>query len=217
MSAHQAVATREHPVVRELLPFFVNGTLSELERARVARHVAGCANCRAAVDDERRLMEWMRAAPDLAGDAQAAWTRLARSVETESRARARERWLWPAWVWSLGLAAAAAILLLLTPLVVVDPDSRTSAYRTLGSESPDTRAGSGTIRAVFVAQATLGDIENLLAGTGCQIVSGPSPRGVYTLAPSRAGAAAPNDVLAALRASPLVALAEPVGASGAER
>lgn len=214
MSVHQAAATREHAVIQELLPFFINGTLSELERARVVRHVTGCSNCRAALDEERRLLQWMRAAPDRASDAQAAWKRLARAVETESRSR--ERWLRPAQAWSVGLAAAAAVLLLLTPVVVVDPESRNGAYRTLSSEATDARVG-GTIRAVFVPRATVGDIENLLAGTGCKIVSGPSPRGVYTLAPSETSAAASNDVLAALRASPLVALAELVGAPGAER
>lgn len=215
MSVHQAAATREHAVIQELMPFFINGTLSELERARVVRHVTGCSYCRAALDEERRLLQWMRAAPDRAGDAQAAWKRLARAVETESRSR--ERWLRPAPAWSVGLAAAAAVLLLLTPVVVVDPESRNSAYRTLSSEATDARVGSGTIRAVFVPRATVGDIENLLAGTGCQIVSGPSPRGVYTLAPSETSAAASNHALAALRASPLVALAELVGAPGADR
>jgi hypothetical protein len=214
MSVHQAAATREHAVIQELLPFFINGTLSELERARVVRHMTGCSNCRAALDEERRLLQWMRAAPDRAGDAQAAWKRLAHAVETESRSR--ERWLRPAQAWSVGLAAAAAVLLLLTPVVVVDPESRNNAYRTLSSEATDARVG-GTIRAVFVPRATVGDIENLLADTGCQIVSGPSPRGVYTLAPSETSVAASNDVLAALRASPLVALAELVGAPGAER
>jgi anti-sigma factor RsiW len=217
MSAHQAAATREHPVVQELLPFFINGTLSELERARVVRHLTGCANCRAALNEERRLMEWMRAAPDPAGDAQAAWARLARAVGTESRSRARQRWWRPVWAWSLGLAAAAAVLLLFAPIVVVDQDSHTNAYRTLSSEPARMHAGSSTIRAVFVPRATLGDIEKLLAGTGCQIVSGPSPRGVYTLAVPDTSAAEPDEVLAALRASPLVALAEPVGAPGAER
>lgn len=216
MSVHQAAATtREHALIQELLPFFINGTLSELECARVVRHVTGCSNCRAALDEERRLLQWMRAAPDRAGDAEAAWQRLARAVETESRSR--ERRLRPAAAWSVGLAAAAAVLLLLTPVVVVDPESRNSAYRTLSSEATDARVRGGSIRAVFVPRATLGDIENLLAGTGCQIVSGPSPRGVYTLAPPDMSAAASTDVLAALRASPLVALAELVDAPSAER
>lgn len=216
MSAHQTVPQRQHPGVRELLPFFINGTLSELENARVMRHVASCASCHAELDEQRRLMDLMRASPQPAGDAEAAWARLERALVAASRARAQDRWVRPAWLWSLGLAAAAAMVLLLAPVVFIDPDSSTDDYRTLTSATPDPVTGSGTIRAVFIPQATVGDIEDLLDRTGCQIVSGPSPRGVYTLA-SGTSASAPHDALAALRASPLVALAEPVGEVSAGR
>jgi len=217
MIAHQAVSQREHLSVRELLPFFINGTLSELENARVTRHVASCASCHAERDEQRRLMELMHAAPERAGDAQAAWARLERALDAESRARAQDRRVRPAWIWSIGLAAAAAMVLLLTRIVLIDPDSSTNDYRTLTSATPASPTGSGTIRAVFVPQATLGDIENLLDRARCQIISGPSPRGVYTLAPSGTKAGAPHDALAALRASPLVALAEPIGEARVER
>lgn len=217
MSAHQAVSTREHPGVRELLPFFINGTLSELEHARVVRHAASCASCRAELDEQRRLMDLMRTVPETTGDARAAWARLERAVDAESQSGAPNRWVRPAWIWSLGLAAAAAMVLLLTPIVFVDPDSRSNDYRTLTSATGEFPTGSGTIHAVFVPQATVSDIEKLLARARCQIVSGPSPRGVYTLAPSGTSAGAPDGALAALRASPLVTLAEPTGEARAGR
>ncbi len=217
MSAHQAVSQREHRNVRELLPFFINGTLSEIENARLMRHVGSCASCHAELNEQRRLMDLMRAAPKPTGDAQAAWARLERALDAESHTRTQGRWVRPTWMWSLGLAAAAAMVLLLTPMVLIDPDSRTNDYRTLTSATPDSVTGSGTIRAVFVPQATVGDIENLLDRVRCQIVSGPSPRGVYTLAPSGTSASAPQDALAALRASPLVALAESIDGARAGR
>ncbi len=216
MSARQAVSQRQHPDVRELLPFFINGTLSELENARVMRHLASCASCHAELDEQRRLKDLMRAAPEPPGDAQSAWARLERALDAESRARARRRWVRLARMSGLSLAAAAAMVLLLTPVVLVDPDSGATDYRTLTSATPDSITGSGAIRAVFVSQATVGDIEDLLDRTGLQIVSGPSPRGVYTLAPGTSASAA-HDALAALRASPLVALAEPVGEAPAGR
>ena len=55
MSAHPAAAQQKHGGVRELLPFFVNGTLSELENARVIRHVTSCASCTAELGEQRRL------------------------------------------------------------------------------------------------------------------------------------------------------------------
>ncbi len=217
MSAHQPVSQREHTNVRELLPFFINGTLSELESARVMRHLVSCTSCHAELDAQRRLMDLMRAAPDPAGDAKAAWARLEHTLDAEPRAGARGHRVRPAWMWSLGLAAAAAMILLLTPIVFFGPSSRTNDYSTLTSATTDASTGSGTIRAVFIPQATVGDIENLLDRARCQIVSGPTPRGVYTLAPSGTSAGASQDALAALRASPLVALAEPTVAARAGR
>jgi hypothetical protein len=176
---HQVVSQRQHADVRELLPFFINGTLSELENARVVRHLASCASCHAEREEQRRLRDLMRAAPEPPGDAQSAWTRLERALDAEPRARAEHRWVRSAWTWGLSLAAAAAMVWLFTPVVPVDPDSGATDYRALTSATPDSLAVSGTIRAVFASQATLGDIGSV-DRTGLQIVSEPSPRGVYT-------------------------------------
>lgn len=201
--------------VRELLPFFINGTLSELENARVMRHLASCASCHDDLGEQHRLQDLMRAAPEPPSDASLAWARLERTLDEESRhrvqsRRVQSRWMRPAWMSGFGLAAAAALVLLLTPAVLNDPDSGAADYRTLTSAAPDPAADSGAIRVVFVLQATVGDIEELLDRTGLQIASGPTPRGVYTLAPDASGSAR-HDALATLRASPLVALAAPVG------
>lgn len=206
--------------VRELLPFFINGTLSELENARVSRHLAGCASCHDDLGEQHQLRDLMRAAPEPPADPSLAWARLARTLDEESRARlqshriqsrrVRSRWMRPAWMSVFGFAAAAALVLLLVPTVLVDPRSGVADYRTLTSAAPDAAADSGAIRVVFVSQATVGDIEDLLDRTGLQIASGPTPRGVYTLAPD-ANASVRRDALATLRASPLVALAAPAG------
>lgn len=214
MSARPTLLQSEHANVRESLPFFINGTLSELEKARVMRHVGSCAPCQAELDAERRLMDWMHDSPRAASDPDAAWARLERALDSESRARARHRWMRLAGLTSVGVAAAAAMVWLLGPTVSVGPDSSTRDYRTLTSSTVVGVAGGGTIRAVFIPQATVGDIKSLLDRTECQIVGGPSSRGVYTLT-TRTGASATHDALAALRASPLVALAEPVGEASA--
>lgn len=217
MSAHPAAARQNHAGVRELLPFFVNGTLSELENARVMRHVAGCTSCIAELGEQRRLMGLMRSAPDeLAGDPQSAWASLERTLDAEAQARPRRRRVRPAWKWSLGLAAAAAVASLLAPIVLVSPLSGSNDYRTLTTATPDSFTGDGTIRVVFKSNATVGGIDELLDRTGCQSVSGRSPRGVYTL-DCGAGATVTRHALATLRASPLVALAEPTGETPDER
>ncbi len=210
----QAASERQHADVRELLPFFVNDTLSELENARVMRHVANCSSCHAELDEQQRLMALMRAAPEPPGDARSAWARLARTLDAEPPARGQSRWgrlRWGRSVWipGLGLAAAASMVVVLTPGLLANRDSRPAEYRTLTSEAPSVTSGEA-VRVVFVAEATVGDIETLLARTKLQIASGPTPRGVYTLAPAAAGIDLQH-ALADLRASPLVALAAPAG------
>lgn len=211
MSADQAVTQRQHPGVRGLLPFFVNRTLSEIENARVMRHVASCASCHEALDGERRLQDLMRAAPEPASDAEAAWARLERTLDVESRAG--RRWVRPAWISGLGLAAAAALVVMLTPVVLIEPDRGAADYHTLTSPTPGFVPGSWAIHVIFEPQATVGEIEGLLDRTGMQIAGGPTARGVYLLTPAASGNAASGsaarDALAILHDSPLVALAAP--------
>lgn len=208
MSASPVLSEREHVAIRELLPFFVNQTLSEHESARVSRHVAGCASCSREIDEQRRLGALLRAAPGREGDAQAAWLRMERRLQSESTA-SPARWSAsrPERVWRL---AAAVAVVLLIPAVAYFASRQSTPYRTATSQPAVPAAAGGAIRAVFAPRTTLRDIEGLLQDAGYQIVSGPSPRGVYTLAPVTQDADGHDAALAALRASPLVALAEPV-------
>ena len=74
-------------------------------------------------------------------------------------------------------------------------------------------ADGATFRVVFVESAVEVELRQLLRALTLEIVAGPSAVGTYTLrrsAPSGA-AISPTDALEALRESPLVRLAEPVG------
>ena len=44
-----------HQTIVELIPWYVNGTLNEVETDRVSAHLAGCATCRAQIDAELEL------------------------------------------------------------------------------------------------------------------------------------------------------------------
>lgn len=222
MSAPRAMSEREHRAVRELLPFFVNRTLSELEQARVTRHLVQCASCHAEAEEQRLLASVMRAAPERPANVEAGWSRLEQRLAEEQPLRrsgahlSRASWNWTRMAWPLGLATAAAAVMLLVPLWTGERSSRDPAYRTLSS-APDSPAAAAAIRVVFSPQATALEIRELLDRMRYQIVSGPSSRGVYTLAPSEAQVSDLNATLAALRGSPLVALAEPVVSASADR
>lgn len=215
MIAGQPTCAREHLAIRELLPFYLNATLSEHETARVARHIAACAACSRDLEQQRRLAQWLGRIPAEPADVEGAWLRIERRLQSESsKASASRRRVWSVQRWS---AAAAVVLVLILPLAGYFASERGGVYRTVTSPDSTVVAGQGGIRAVFAPRATLRDIEELLAGMQYQIVNGPSARGVYTLAPVAPGADTMHVTLAALRASPLVALAEPVASDANER
>lgn len=220
MTASSAMAAGEHHAVRELLPFYVNRTLSELEQARVTRHLAQCASCHAEAEEQRQLASVIRAAPEWPANVEASWLRLEQRLDNEQPSRPfatqlnRAPRVWTRMAWPMGLAAAAAAVLLLVPLWIQERSSHDPAYRTLSS-TPDSSAAAA-FRVVFSPQATAGEIRELLDRMGYQIISGPSPRGVYALAPSVVQADNLDATLAELRGSPLVALAEPIASTGAE-
>ena len=202
----------EHVAIRDLLPFFVNGTLSEHETARVTRHASHCPDCANEIERQRQLATGLRALPVPAGDAGHAWRRveekLAAGVAPGGAPRERVKNLR---TWTL----AACTLLGVAALLVVSFRAAMPAYRTVTSQPPHPVVQPGSFRVVFAPHATLREIEALLADTYLYIVSGPSRQGVYILSPV---APVREDSLAALRSSPLVAFAEPVwiGAPSAE-
>lgn len=221
MSASREMSERDHLAVRELLPFYVNRTLSDFEQTRVTRHLAHCASCRAEAEEQRLLVSVLRAVPERAANSAASWSRLEQRLTEEqpSRwfgARLRASWSWTRMAWTLRLTTAAVAVILLVALWPGERSAHEPAYRTLSS-APDVPAAAAAIRVVFSPQATALEIRELLDRMRYQIVSGPSSRGVYTLAPSETQASDSNATLAALRDSPLVALAEPVASAGVDR
>jgi anti-sigma factor RsiW len=82
---------------------FVDGTLAARTRADVDAHLAMCRECRAVVDDLRRVQSSVRDLPMLEPPREA-WPRIERTLRTSGAASRRPaRWLW--------LAAAAAVVL----------------------------------------------------------------------------------------------------------
>lgn len=222
MSVSREMSERDHRAVRELLPFYVNRTLSDFEQTRVSRHLVHCASCRAEAEEQRLLVSVLRAVPERPSNAAADWSRLEQRLAEEQSSRwfgARlhsASWSWTRMAWPLRLTTAAVAVILLVALWTGERSSHEPAYRTLSS-APDAPAAAAAIRVVFSPQATALDIRELLDRTRYQIVSGPSSRGVYTLAPSVTQVSDSNATLAALRDSPLVALAEPVASAGVDR
>ena len=213
--------TREHEEVDRLLPWYANRTLAPAERLRVEAHLGRCAACRAELErcDETRAL--LAAEPvglpaphpaqiarllDRLDEPEAPEAPSRRSVlRTLARSTPRAvRYLVLAQAALLALAVGAGLRTSAT-----EGPSTTARFHTLSAAAP--KLDRGDVRVVFAAEATEEQIRKLLLDLRAEIVAGPSPTGVYTLALPAAPAGEPVAVaLELLRRNPRVRFAEPV-------
>lgn len=197
----------------ELIPWYVNGTVTETQRGSLLRHLEECAQCREEVEAQRTLLQAMRTRPLVEnmphGSLQKLWSRIdahpvpARAAPpTQSRQRL------------VGLLAAAvvlqAVLIGVLSAYLMQGPARGEAAEFRTVSSPLASAGTPSMRAVFSPTMTLGELQALLERSRLRIVNGPTQDGVYSLATESAGDD-PKQALLALRAHPAVKFAELVG------
>lgn len=194
----------ESPAHREidaLLPWYVNGTLTDDEHRRVEAHLSECVRC-------QRERDWLyelrsavaEPAASVEGCADASLARLRERLDAgigrrllRSLRDVREGWRRsPAWTrWAL--AAQLALCVGLAGALVLP--RAPAAYHTLGSGST---AQSAEARLVVMFEPSMAEtrLRALVQGNGARIVDGPTATGAYVLAVPRTRAV---QVLAALR------------------
>jgi hypothetical protein len=210
-----------------VLPWDVNETLPEDERARVEAHLVTCTACQAEILRCRALARAVRAAEAPAWEPSPDHlARLLRRLEAEETPAQRLRRWWHAlraqyersrallqttplpvrWA----LATQGALVLLLAGLLVWQaPWAPARFYRTLSSSQEQGVHDRPQIRVVFADDMTEKERRALLTEIQGSLVQGPSPLGAYTVAVPRTGTAA-TTALETLRTHPKVRLAEPL-------
>jgi anti-sigma factor RsiW len=206
-----------HQAAFELLPWLVNGTLDDVERAQVEQHLQTCAAC-------RRERDWLT---QLAGacvsgeilvDADRALARIAERLRPDdaagsvregganAKARGLLGWLLgprAAWLKFAAVMQLGVIVALGWALLVREP-----AYRTLGAVPAPERA-SGNVIVVFDPATPEGEVRRILRDAGARVVDGPTATSGYVLDVT----GTPNVraiALRRLRAERAVTLAEPL-------
>lgn len=214
---------RVHRRVWELLPWFVNGSLSERERVWVEAHLADCPRCQLEERACRGTAGAVKAEGEVAPSPHPAQLRrlLDRVEEAEREERGRSRGgrlpvpfreLIQATPRPLRgvLAAQVAVILVLVGVLAWDltssvPAGPRNVYYTLAAEAP--RLNTVHLRMMFSPRATEKEIRGLLLDVRGQITEGPSPLGVYTVAVP-AGGEPVKMLLARLRSEPQVVFVE---------
>jgi len=189
-----------HLATEALLPWYVSGVLDAAEAAGVESHLAGCADCQAALALERRLKSEVAALPI---DAAPGWDRLKARLDAATPARRPVFRGWramPAWAgWAL---AAQAALIAVFGVLIAPAD-----YHALSAAPPP---AAGNIVVIFRPETPERDLRAALVADKLRLVDGPTASDAYVLAAPPAVRAA---ILARLRARRDIVLAEPIGGS----
>jgi anti-sigma factor RsiW len=218
----------EHQDIGEMLPWFVNGRLSEADRQRVDAHLRVCEACRDELAAQSRIYSLMSVDAGVERMPMAGLNRLRRRIESiedagpaaapdeaaRSGASAGSSWRErrSAIAASIAMTAVGALAALLW-----NQHERRIApanYFTVTTTAP--QPANTAIRAVFAPSVTLSELQVVLDDAHLKIVSGPTEAGVYSLAMS--GSPSVDWSLQRLRGNEVVRFAEPVvPASVAER
>jgi hypothetical protein len=200
MNHPDSTCTAEHEEISELIPWYVNGTISAIDRQKLDTHFVTCVACRDEMLDERRIYQAVSADPGVEHMPAASFKRLQARIEDGERAPASAPRVPVSRVWPRApartvprqaprqhlIAASIAVLVLAISLVSADKWYRLrgrelpSDYHTVTTSAP--RAPNEVIRAVFSPTITLVELQAILAEAQLRIVSGPTEAGVYSLA-----------------------------------
>jgi anti-sigma-K factor RskA len=177
----------EHQEVRELLPWYVNGTIDESARQRVDAHLARCEICREELSFERRVFAKIDGETAIDYVPGPSLKRLNARLDAlqNDASRPQEGRHNPA-TWRVLAAASIAAVTVTIGVLLIDRSVQSRApatqpvYHTVTNAT--SRPRDEVIRAVFAPSVTLIELQSMLDEAHLRIVSGPSEAGVYSLA-----------------------------------
>lgn len=200
----------EHETVLQLLPWYVNGTLSKSESGRVEAHLAECAECRDELEFDRKLARDVATLPLNVDDSWSAMEQRLAERRPDNLITGRfgfgSRSVPIRWAAAASMAVAVAAVALVVTLQPATAPQQT--YQALGSASP---AASGQAVVLFKPDTTEQQMRVILSAQRARLVDGPTAAGAYVL---RIEQGSPETAIRALRQSSQVVLAEPVVADG---
>jgi len=181
--------------VSSLIPWYLNGTLSDTERAQVE------AFLRDSPDAEPQLQMWRavqldsRLQPVTQPGVDFGWQRLRRDLKREQRRG-------PNQFWRMAVAASVLMVVGLQTAILMRQDTGTRYAPMSGTAEIPGDAWRVQVR--FAESAAVADINALLLRVDARVIGGPSALGIYELALPRAAAADAEALRSRLAAEPLL-------------
>lgn len=210
-----------HAEAWSLLPWLANGRIQPSEREWVEAHVDACAECREELAAQRVVAARMfrdgaQSSAAVPGE-QRAFDKLAARIEVSESAMASPdpgapARPGPAVRWLTAAVVVQGFGLALFGIHALRQDAPAQEYLTVTSV-PAAPAQAPAVRIVFAPDASLADVNTLLAHQGLSIVSGPGASGNFTAelsAESIAAGASAAAVAEVISRDPNVSFAQPV-------
>lgn len=178
-----------------LLPWYLNGTLPENERAQVEAFLRDSPEAAAELQMWRAVQLDARSERGAPPGADFGWQRLRRDLKHEQRRGSQ-------WQWRMAAAASVLMVLGLQSVILMRPDSGAQYVPLSGSLSVPANAWRVQVR--FADSAAMTDINALLMRLDARVISGPSALGIYELVLPREAAGDAQALRARLAAEPLL-------------
>ncbi|MGD8572931.1 MAG: zf-HC2 domain-containing protein [Gammaproteobacteria bacterium] len=163
--------SQQHPV--DLLPWYVNGTLEEVEQQQVEEHLQHCESCRGEIELLRAMRDNVKQS-DESIPGEFAWQRLRRDMRQNKTDTRKSRQ--PGTTWWLPSIAAAALLVIVVQSVVIFNASQPGGYVPAGQALE-----GAVVQVKFNPDATERDIREALRAVHGEIITGPSAGGIYRI------------------------------------
>ncbi|MEM7056477.1 MAG: hypothetical protein AAF557_02710 [Pseudomonadota bacterium] len=210
MAERSITADKSHDEIDELIPWFVNGSLSDADAEAIELRCAESPEFMAEIDRQSAIAAglcMLEPVADENGAKQRSWQKLSAQIESEERARkplVEKRSWFPSVKGMTALAGTFAAVLLVAVIATSIPDDQ--EYQTLTSDGQEASLIIKFQAAPGIDEAAL---KRVLAQHGLTLVGDVSTAGIY-----QASAPAGEDMEAAanaLMAAPEIVFAAPEG------
>jgi hypothetical protein len=198
-----------HDDAQRLLPWYVTGELDAEDLALVDGHLPDCAECRADLELERRLMSELAALPLPEHEEAVMPAASLLPRRRPIRTALNELWQNLTRPVAVGWALAAQAVLVVGAFSVVPFLARPVTYQALSAPQPVAATMTGNIIVTFRPDLREQDLRRILNHMGARLVDGPTAADAYILRVSPEQRPA---VLARLRAERQVVVAQPIDA-----